>query len=956
MNMRWFILVCVVHCIQFTTGSPPSSPVNVHAVYRNSSFIITWDVPPLTYGTITEYVLYAIILPETRQTIYRSDIPMIIIDAASHTDKMFRITVAAENKDGLSEPSKPFYIRSPCGRKRTIKPGSRVNISSPDFSNHVEKGVQCQWEIDTNYTHVLQFHFLHIDLGEDSDPTANACSDSFISVTSEGNSHEKICRERSDFVGSSMEKVSYFSGIKNNNNTGFRILISTKVKAPGPPTNITMTSFRTGVFIRWSPPSGRYLPLTSYTLRYRLSNYRREIVLSSRTPWFSIDTRNFRGQLLLISIYANISNIKGRETRDLYFRAPCHEIYRLPESRELQIVSPGYPSSYSPGVSCTWEIENVDSCNITITVVSIDIEDTLSCSGDYLSISVGGSSRLCGVTDRPSTINTKENNVKIAFVSDYKNQGRGFMIKVKKHAVQSTITPMKTSMTTTKTPMSKYTITSTDFRSITTHGRSYSPTIVVTNNVVTEATDNIPSHTNTPGAQTTESVKGSADLVSGTSDSSTTNVHSSYSTVASFKTILFTGELFRNLSYTTQVPISLLKPSNHMSFKDNDKPVSSSSSSSSIHIKKSSTSSTTVPSTIVPIFNMLSSPSLSTASISMASHMPEQTPTQISSSSHNSPSEINERSMENAVHNVSLNLEFMNRKRKRRISISNNTLLSLHDKLYHVFNNPFGILVDLELKLTEIEHRSVNVLLILMYSVPKLLIQMKMDTNFRLIKFINETVFANISNECISSGNWKLNFVKFSQFRTMKTFYNQEITSPCKLVSGYCNNDTACTIDKSAQFGIICLRKTFTNDSSIKPKVLNHDMTYVIVGSSVAAAVIIILVLVFILRQKCPRRHIRVTASSNIGQQPFNDILLHSRYIGDKNVVFTAFSSNDLKNYRKKRKGIISSSLPTKSIKGYDRNGATIEDKLKQLRFIEDQRELKKRLKVKYCSRRTNSL
>lgn len=115
-----------------------------------------------------------------------------------------------------------------CGRKLTIKPGSRVNISSPDFSNHVEKGVQCQWEIDTNYTHVLQFHFLHIDLGEDSDPTANACSDSFISVTSEGNSHEKICRERSDFVGSSMEKVSYFSGIKNNNNTGFRILISTK--------------------------------------------------------------------------------------------------------------------------------------------------------------------------------------------------------------------------------------------------------------------------------------------------------------------------------------------------------------------------------------------------------------------------------------------------------------------------------------------------------------------------------------------------------------------------------------------------------------------------------------------------------------------------------------------------------------------------------------------------------
>jgi hypothetical protein len=48
----------------------------------------------------------------------------------------------------------------------------------------------------------------------------------------------------------------------------------------------------------------------------------------------------------------------------------------------------------------------------------------------------------------------------------------------------------------------------------------------------------------------------------------------------------------------------------------------------------------------------------------------------------------------------------------------------------------------------------------------------------------------------------------------------QEITSPCTLVAGYCGSDSACTVDTSAQFGITCLRKNVTNDSSVEPKVL----------------------------------------------------------------------------------------------------------------------------------------
>lgn len=40
------------------------------------------------------------------------DIFYINLDAGSEIGKMFYLTVSAENKDGLSKPSRPFYIRS----------------------------------------------------------------------------------------------------------------------------------------------------------------------------------------------------------------------------------------------------------------------------------------------------------------------------------------------------------------------------------------------------------------------------------------------------------------------------------------------------------------------------------------------------------------------------------------------------------------------------------------------------------------------------------------------------------------------------------------------------------------------------------------------------------------------------------------------------------------------------
>lgn len=109
----------------------------------------------------------------------------------------------------------------------------------------------------------------------------------------------------------------------------------------------------------------------------------------------------------------------------------CGEHLRLPGSRELQISSPGYPRPYARGISCTWVVDNPQQDNLTVTVVHMDIESSLSCSSDYLSISIGGSSRRCGKILRPISLTTVEKSVKISFLSDYKNQGNGFLIEVK---------------------------------------------------------------------------------------------------------------------------------------------------------------------------------------------------------------------------------------------------------------------------------------------------------------------------------------------------------------------------------------------------------------------------------------------------------------------------------------------------------------------------------------------
>lgn len=190
------------------------------------------------------------------------------IDAGSGIGKMFYLTVSAENKDGLSKPSRPFYIRSrndnqptyskftnntvqsyfwlevifgdivsfclfflACGEPLTVTPGSTITLTSPGYPDPVDRGVVCQWGISTTDTYLIQYRFVLIDFMEDSQTEEHSCNDAFISLSNDERPTVKIFENRTeqDIQRGSVDKFSFTSGIRSRIRK-FKVLITAKGK------------------------------------------------------------------------------------------------------------------------------------------------------------------------------------------------------------------------------------------------------------------------------------------------------------------------------------------------------------------------------------------------------------------------------------------------------------------------------------------------------------------------------------------------------------------------------------------------------------------------------------------------------------------------------------------------------------------------------------------------------
>ncbi|CAI9720654.1 Hypothetical predicted protein [Octopus vulgaris] len=98
------------------------------------------------------------------------------------------------------------------------------------------------------------------------------------------------------------------------------------------------------------------------------------------------------------------------------------------------ISSPNYPNSYPANINCMWKIVGDEGLKINLTMMHVDIENSVNCTKDYIDILNGehhtspSLGKMCGVVTT-KTLRTGSNTAIILFKSDGITSGVGFQIR-----------------------------------------------------------------------------------------------------------------------------------------------------------------------------------------------------------------------------------------------------------------------------------------------------------------------------------------------------------------------------------------------------------------------------------------------------------------------------------------------------------------------------------------------
>ncbi|XP_036358468.1 cubilin-like [Octopus sinensis] len=98
------------------------------------------------------------------------------------------------------------------------------------------------------------------------------------------------------------------------------------------------------------------------------------------------------------------------------------------------ISSPNYPNSYPANINCMWKIVGDEGLKINLTMMHVDIENSVNCTKDYIDILNGehhtspSLGKICGAVTT-KTLRTGSNTAIILFKSDGITSGVGFQIR-----------------------------------------------------------------------------------------------------------------------------------------------------------------------------------------------------------------------------------------------------------------------------------------------------------------------------------------------------------------------------------------------------------------------------------------------------------------------------------------------------------------------------------------------
>ncbi|XP_042148881.1 cubilin-like [Ixodes scapularis] len=117
-----------------------------------------------------------------------------------------------------------------------------------------------------------------------------------------------------------------------------------------------------------------------------------------------------------------------RQPPDTQRQPSCDRLYAL---REFELESPGYPSSYPPGLDCRYFIRRLNDgiCALRVTFNSFDLEDSPSCHNDYFEVD---GHKICGQLPpgKAKEVPLRDFQTTFRFHSNGAVEHRGFLVQV----------------------------------------------------------------------------------------------------------------------------------------------------------------------------------------------------------------------------------------------------------------------------------------------------------------------------------------------------------------------------------------------------------------------------------------------------------------------------------------------------------------------------------------------